>query len=248
MVEWFEDELFWIEMYPFLFSDKKFQAGEEEVDKILDLVEFKGRFGFVLDLCCGPGRHAIWMAKKGFRVTGVDRTSFLLEKAKEKAEMEEVQVEWVLEDMRIFVRPNIYDLVLNMFTSFGYFNDKREDLTVLKNIYQSLKPSGICLLEMVGKEVLARVFHPISSTNLPDGRMIVRCHDIFDEWSRIRNEWILINNGKANSFRFQHTIYSGQELKDRLFLVGFSQVKLFGDLDGGEYGPNASRLIAVGWK
>jgi len=59
------------------------------------------------------------------------------------------------------------------------------------------------------------------------------------------DEWILIKDGTAKSFRFHHTIYSGQELKDRLSQVGFQKIRLFGDLDGTEYGPDARRLIAV---
>ena len=59
------------------------------------------------------------------------------------------------------------------------------------------------------------------------------------------NEWILIKYGMAQSFMFHHAIYSGQELKDRLSRVGFQKIRLFGDLDGTEYGPDARRLIAV---
>ncbi len=119
---------------------------------------------------------------------------------------------------------------------------------MLQNIYQSLNPGGTCLLDMVGKEWLARVFQPTASEKLSDGSILVQRHEIFDEWSRIRNEWIVIKDGKAASFKFHHTIYSGQELKDRLLQVGFAKVKLFGNLDGDEYGLNASRLVAVGWK
>jgi hypothetical protein len=61
-------------------------------------------------------------------------------------------------------------------------------------------------------------------------------------------EWFLIKDRTVKSFRFHHTIYSGQELKDRLSQVGFHSIKLFGDLDGTEYGPDARRLIAVAYK
>ena len=246
MAEWFDNETFWMEMYPYLFTEQRFAAAEEQIDKIFELVGFQGKT--VLDLCCGPGRHSISLAKRGIQVTGVDRTAFFLEKAKEKAQAEKVSVEWVLEDMRNFIRQNAYDLVLNMFTSFGYFDDKQEDLKVLQHIHQSLKSGGACVLEMMGKEILARIFQPTGSDELPDGSILVQRREIFDDWSRIRNEWILLKEGKATSFKFHHTLYSGQELKDRFIQAGFSKVKLFGNLEGMEYGPGASRLIAVGWK
>jgi len=246
MEEWFENERFWVDLYPFLFPEKGFQTAVEEIEKIIALTGFKGKR--VLDLCCGPGRHTVVLAKKGYTVTAVDGTPFLLKKAQELAQAEGVSVEWVLEDMRNFIRPDSYDLVVNLFTSFGYFDEKQEDIKVLRNVYASLKSGGIFVLELMGKEILARIYGPTSAEQLPDGSRLVQCHEIFDEWTRIRNEWILIKDGKATSFKFHHTIYSGQELKDRLLGVGFSKVKLFGNLDGEEYGLPAQRLIATAVK
>ena len=136
MPEWFEDESFWNGLYPFMFSERKFEMAEDEVRGILDLASLGE--GDVLDLACGPGRHAVALAKKGFRVTGVDLSPFLLQKAMGLARAESVDVEWVRDDMRHFVRPGAFDLVVNIFTSFGYFDDKRDDLVVLRNIHQSL--------------------------------------------------------------------------------------------------------------
>ena len=246
MPEWFEDESLWIETYPFTFSEQRFAAAEEEVNKIVALVNFQGTS--VLDLCCGPGRHAVVLAKRGWAVTGVDRSKFLLQKAEERANAEGVRIEFVHEDMRNFARPAAYDLALNFFTSFGYFNDREDDIKVLRNIYASLKPAGVCLFEMISKEWLAKNLLATSSMEVPDGSLRVERHEIFDDWSRIRNEWIFIKEGRTKVFRFHHTIYSGQELKDRLYQVGFKRVKLFGDLEGNEYGVNARRLVAAAWK
>ena len=57
-----------------------------------------------------------------------------------------------------------------------------------------------------------------------------------------------MKDGRARSFIFEHTIYSGRELKDRLLICGFNQVQLFGDLQGLPYGLDAQRLIAVARK
>jgi len=246
MTEWFKDDTFWLEMYSYIFSDERLDAADDEVEKALALIHFRGKS--VLDLCCGPGRHSIALAKRGFIVTGVDSTSFLLEKAREKARTENLEIEWILEDMRTFVRPATYDLVLNMLTSFGYFENKEDDLQVLRNIYTSLKASGICLLDMVGKELIAKDFQPTISHSQPDGSTIIKRLQITDDWTRLHNEWIYLKNDKVTEFKFDQTIYSGQELKDRLFRVGFSSVKLFGNLNGEEYGLNGYRLIAVAVK
>lgn len=199
-----------------------------------------------LDLCCGPGRCSIALEQKAFTVTGVDRTKFLLDKAREKARAAKAKVEWIQMDMRGFGREDAFDLVLSMFTSFGYFDNKDEDLLVLRNVFNSLRSDGIFLIDVIGKERLAKILQPTTSETLPDGTKLIQRHEIFDDWTRIRNEWILIRKGKAKSFQFHHTIYSGQELRDRMSQTGFTGVKLYGNLDGAEYGPNAQRLIAVG--
>jgi SAM-dependent methyltransferase len=244
--EWFDNDSFWRELYPFMFPAKRIADATEHVAKALALTKPKGKSA--LDLCCGPGRCSLALATKGFSVTGVDKTRFLLGKARAKARAARLKIEWIHQDMRDFVRPGCYALVLSMFTSFGYFDDKQEDLQILQNIFTCLQPGGACLIEVLGKEHLARILQPTISTVMPDGTILVERHEIFDDWTRVRNEWILIRNGRAKCFKFHHTIYSGEELRDRLHRAGFANVTLYGNLDGDDYGPNAERLIAVARK
>ncbi len=246
MSNWFEDEEFWEKLYPFLFTDSKLEAAEVEVDSVLRLAGLDR--GDVLDLACGPGRHSVALAKRGFRVTGVDLSAFLLEKARERACAEDLDVKRVREDMRRFVRPEGFDLALSLFTSFGYFENRDDDPRVLRNIHGSLRPGGMLVMEIAGREALARRFHPTTSKELDDGRLLVERHEIVDDWTRLRNQWIVIEDGAATSFRFDVTVYSGQELKNMLFDAGFADVKLFGAYDGREYALDAERLVAVARK
>ena len=244
--EWFTDESFWRELYPFMFPDTAFAVAEEQVDRALALTGVQA--GAVLDLCCGPGRHAIPLAKRGFTVTGVDRTSFLLEKARARAATARVAVEFLLEDMRRFRRPESFDLAVNMFTSFGYFEDKADDLEVLRHVYESLKAGGVFLLDMVSKEWLAKVFQATTSTKLPAGQLLVQRHEIVDDWTGVRNEWTVLDGDRVATFTFRHRIYSGQEIKDLLMHAGFLTPQLYGALDGRPYGIDVSRLTVVSRK
>ena len=244
--EWFDDDSFWRELYPLMFPEQRIADADEQVANALALTKPPGKS--VLDLCCGPGRCSIALAKKGFSVTGVDRTKYLLDKARARARAAHIKIEWVQADMRDFVRANSFDLVLSMFTSFGYFDDRREDMTVLENMVKSLHAGGVCLIEVLGKERLAKILQPTTSTTLSDGTMVVERHEIFDDWTRVRNEWLLIRNSKVKRFKFHHTVYSGLELRERMERAGFIDVMLHGNLKGDEYGPNAERLIAIGHK
>ena len=245
-MEWFESEDFWRTLYSFMFSEERFSAAKDEVSQIIALTQCSG--GKLLDLCCGPGRHAVEFAQRGFQVTGVDASAFLLERACDHAARANVSVEWVREDMRRFVRPGAFDLACNLFTSFGYFEHEEDDLRVLSNIFQSLGSAGVLVIEVLGKERLARTWQSAICTDLPDGSVLVQRPQLRDDWSRVCSEWILIKDGRTQSFSFEHTVYSGRELKDRLRRVGFKQVILFGSLQGTPFDLNAMRLVAIARK
>lgn len=246
MPQWFEDESLWVETYPYMFSPSRIAAAEDEIEPLLRLVGKSPRT--ILDLCCGPGRFAVPLARRGFQVTGVDRTAFFLDKARERAAAEGVAIEWVQEDMRTFARPEAFDLALSMFTSFGYFDDKDEDLTVLRNIYASLRPGGVLVMDVVGKEVLASSFEPVRSRKHADGSVVIDRREVLADWTRVRMEWTIVKGDAVRIFTIDHTVYSGQELKDRLETAGFDDIELYGSIEGAPYDREAERLIAFGRK
>ncbi|MGO9256626.1 MAG: class I SAM-dependent methyltransferase [Bryobacteraceae bacterium] len=245
-MEWFENETFWSELYPHMFPPERFAVAAEQADQVVALTKCTG--GAALDLCCGPGRHAIALAQRGFAVTGVDRTASLLDRAQERAAVAGVAIEWVMEDMRRFRRPAAFDLVCNLFTSFGYFENEADDLQVLRNIHASLKDGGVLVMEMIGKERLARVWQSVMCTEQADGSLLIQRPKVVKDWCRIENEWIILRDGRAQTFRFEHAVYSGCELRDRLRASGFCEVELFGGLQGKPYDLEATRLVAVARK
>jgi len=244
--DWFADEAFWQAIEPFVFSESAQTAAVADVAAIKSLV---GRpVATVLDLCCGPGRHSVAFAKGGSRVTGVDRSPFLLGRARHYAVAAGVQVRWVQEDMRDFVEPGGFELAVNLFTSFGYFDDPAENRRVLANVHASLAPGGVFVLELMGKEIVARIYQPCSSMELPDGALLVQRRKVIDDWARVENDWSVIRDGNVQSFRFRNWIYSAVELRDLLKSAGFVKIDVFGNLEGGGYGIEANRLVAQAYK
>lgn len=247
MADWFHDEGFWERVYPVMFSPDRFEGAAAEAEQLAELAGRSG--GRLLDLCCGPGRHAIPLARLGFEVTGVDLSDFLLRKAQARADEAKAAVNWVRRDMREFAEPGAFDIVVNLATSFGYFAVQADDMRVLKNMVESLTDDGVVVLHMIGKEALAERL-PLNRqpTRERDGSMLIQRVEILDDWCRARSEWLLLRGERVERISFEHTLYSGRELRELMNWAGLSDVKLYGGLDGRPYGPGAEALVAIGRK
>jgi SAM-dependent methyltransferase len=249
MSAWFEDDTLWESLEGFLFS--QFRSHENtvrEAEQILELVH-PPQGAAVLDLCCGPGRHTLEFARRGFQVTGVDRTERYIEAARAAAIREGLRVEFVQEDMRRFHRPAAFVLVLNLFSSFGYFAEAGEDLQVLRNLHASLQPGGTVLLEMAGKEPFARDFQPrIWHRHAERDEYLLEERLVQEGWSVIENHWIWMRGPERKVFTWRIRLYSGAELRRLLSEADFSAVQLYGSLAGTPYDQTAQRLVAVATK
>jgi SAM-dependent methyltransferase len=244
MHDWFEDDEFWLAAWPFMFGEEHIQAGIEQVERILELTGCTS--GRVLDLACGPGRHSVPLAQRGFAVTAVDRSAWLLERARARAGADRVSIDWIQSDMREFVRPGSFNLALSLFTSFGYFDDPADNQRVLENVHASLAPGGCFVLDVIGKEVIARNYMPSDAREVAQAGIVVQRRRILDDWSRIEVDWLHIHEGRVRTYGFRHWLYSAQELKGMLASAGFADVRIYGGVDGSTYGPEARRLVAVG--
>ena len=239
-MQWFEDEEFWRTFYPWTFRERRFQAAPGEVEQVLALSGIHE--GAVLDVCCGPARHSILLAQKGFRVTGVDRSTFLLNKARERAAG--VEIEFVQSDVREFLRPGAFDLALNLFTSFGYFETRDEDLALLCNVRKNLKRGGVFLIDVMGRERVAAMPARVSWDESPEGEILIDRAEILPGWTKVRAHWLLIKGQRVRRFVFSLNLYSGQELAAALEKAGFTDVRIFGSLAGTPYDASATRLVA----
>ncbi|MBN2312107.1 MAG: methyltransferase domain-containing protein [Candidatus Hydrogenedentes bacterium] len=243
---WYDDDRFWHLWRKWSFTEEIREAAVSEVDQVLALVEARPGAA-VLDLCCGPGRHSIELARRGFAVTGVDRCRAYIDEAAALARAGGLDVEMVCADMRAFRREGAFDVVLNLFTAFGYFEEEEENTRVLANVFESLAPGGVFVLEVVGKEPLARNFRPRDWTE-KDGIMHLRDTRVVDAWRRIENRWIWIDGPERHEFAVSHWIYSARELSELLRAVGFGGIRVCGDLGGAPYDHEARRLVAVARK
>lgn len=242
MAAWHEENSFWHSMAPKLFSKVQMERAASEVEGCTRLAGVSPPCK-VLDLCCGPGRHSAELARKGYRVTGVDRTREYLDEAGKDFP----DIEFVEADMRDFRRTDSFSLVLNLYTSFGYFEDPADDRKVVENVYESLVPGGKFIMELMGKEVLARIFRERDWYE-EDGIIYLEERRVLDDWKWVEARWLKLDGEKMEEYTISHRLYSARELKELLTESGFGEVEIYGSLAGISYDQNAERLVAVARK
>ncbi|MCU0432665.1 MAG: methyltransferase domain-containing protein [Bacteroidia bacterium] len=98
----------------------------------------------VLDLACGKGRHSLVLHSLGLDVTGIDLSPSSIAAA---SASETERLEFFVHDMRRPFRIRYYDIVFNLFTSFGYFDSERDNRQVLESVHKGLKPGGTLVID-----------------------------------------------------------------------------------------------------
>jgi D-alanine-D-alanine ligase len=134
-----------------------------EVDFFLNLIPL-ARNAHILDVCCGQGRHALELARRGFtNIAGIDRSAFLLQEARSRAKARGLRVRFLQGDARAIPLPNeSFDAALVLGNSFGYFDRSTEDEAMLREIRRLLRAGGKLLLDVSDGNHVRQHFEPRS--------------------------------------------------------------------------------------
>ncbi len=245
-IPWYQQDEFWRTVEPILFSRQRMENAPVEVGLIEARLDIEPP-AQVLDLCCGVGRHALEFARRGYKVTGVDRTAFYIDQAAEIAKKEILDAEFVHDDMLTFRRPDAFDVAINLFTSFGYYEDPTDDVRVAGNVFHSLKSGGMLIMDLMSKEVLASKFVARDWREVDD-MIIMEERKITGNWSAVENRWIVLKGNERKELCLTLRLYSAVELSLLLTGCGFQDVGVYGDLEGNPYDDKAKRLVVVACK
>ena len=134
----------------------------------------------VLDIACGPGRHAISLAKRGFEVTAVDLSTSLLHHAHTQAQKAKTPIKFLQLDMRSLDFNAEFDLAVQLFSSFGYFDTIEEDFAVIQGARRSLRDIGYYAIDLINPLVLEKTLIPKSTRVIDDGIKVTEERQIID--------------------------------------------------------------------
>lgn len=240
MSDWFED---WFNTKEYLevYSHRNNSEAKELVRIILESVQIP-KHGSVLDLACGAGRHSVLFAQKGYDVTAVDLSHNLLHVAKETARENKVNIEFIQSDIRYFSPGKKFDLIVNLFTSFGYFDTDAENFKLFKIAGKYLNNSGYFVLDYLNRTFIENNIVKESSEKLGEGEIIQKRSIVGD---RVIKEILIKQNGSSMNYRESVRLYSDTELIEAISNEGLKIKHVFGEFNGEVFDKDNSKRIII---
>ena len=206
----------------------------------------------ILDLCCGQGRHSVALANTGLDVTGVDLSGEMLDIARSSADNACVELELIEADMRNLPHnfEKRFDIVINMFSSFGYLESEDDDQQVLYQIAKSLKPGGKLLLDLLNREWVIINNEEFDWHQHEDGRVVLerRQLDLRHSINHLTYTEILPDGTRRVMSDLYMRLYSLTELTKMLDAAGLKFERVYGGFRSEDYGVNTRRMIVIASK
>lgn len=241
MSEWYEESFG--EDYLIVYKHRDFGGARREVEKMIGWLGLPDH-AKVLDLCCGMGRHSLALADAGYEVTGVDLSEALLREA--RAQIGAERVTWIRSDMRKLPLDGGFDAVVNLFTSFGYFEEDEEHVKVLREIRRMLKPGGRFIIDFLNPSYVIAHLVP-HSTREDEGNLIDEKRRIEDGY--VKKDIILTSkaDGTPRQYHERVKLYSLDRFRNLIAEAGLELEAVHGSYMEDEYNPDtSSRMIFVG--
>ncbi|MFX1529875.1 MAG: methyltransferase domain-containing protein [Promethearchaeota archaeon] len=204
-----------------------------EVDFFSEVMNFKPEH-YILDLCCGQGRHSIELSRRGFEnIYGLDRSRYLIEKARLNAKKNGILCRFQEGDARkLPYNSDFFDSVMILGNSFGYFESINDDVQVLKEIYRVLKPWGKVLIDLTDGNYLKNNFQPRSWEWLDQNLFVCRERTLSLDAQRLISREVIthVNKGVLVDQFYAERLYSNEQISEVLKKVGFNDIKFHGTI------------------
>lgn len=226
--------------YRRVYPHRDLESARLEVAYLLE----RGVAGRVLDLACGFGRHSLALRRAGLDVVGVDYSMDLLRDAP-GIDPDGLLAGRLLrgDARRLPLAAGVFDSVVNLFSSFGYFGDEGDE-RVAAEIGRVLRPGGRAVMDLMNPARIRAGLVPESRTER-DGIVLFERRALLDGGRRVTKEVLLELPGEPpRRWREDVRMYESAELGELLGRHGLGVERVEGDFQGGGYAPDAERQIA----
>jgi SAM-dependent methyltransferase len=199
----------------------------------------------ILDVCCGAGRHSLEFARRGFNVTGFDLSDYLIKQAKEllsKTKEKNLKVKFLIKDMRNFNFNKSFDIAVNIFTSFGYFDTDDENFSLFHNVSDSLNKNGYFVFDFLNSFYLRNNLKRTSKS-------VINNHIVIQK-RRIENDFVIKDiliklDSKELKYTEKLKLYSLKDFERIFKRYNLKIYKVFGDYFGNDFDINKSSRLLI---
>ncbi len=239
--EWFA-EWFDSKYYHILYKNRNHQEAEAFLSKLISFLK-PNLSDTIIDLACGKGRHSIYLNKLGYNVTGVDLSANSINEANTFANE---NLKFEMADLRNLPYNNAFEIGLNLFTSFGYFESDEVNKEVFSQFNKILKPNGIILVDFLNA---SKIF---AQTNNVETKEIEGIQFLINK--KIENNRVIktiefSDNGNKNFYSESVQLLELRDFEKLVEQTSFKLLHVFGNYHLDPYNQELSdRLIIVAQK
>jgi SAM-dependent methyltransferase len=238
MADWFE-EWFDSPFYHILYKSRNEREAHLFIDNLIKKLAFNTLANYC-DMACGKGRHAVYLNQRGFETWGLDLSPNNIAAAKKMAND---TLHFAIHDIRKTYKPLFFDVVLNLFTSFGYFEGNVENQKAISAMAESLKPGGILILDYMNSRKAIEEFEGKYEKTVDGIR--------FNITKRIEKGFIFKqisfdNSGNAQTYEERVKLLLLDDFKTFFSAANLNLEYVFGDYSLGSYHDlKSERMIMV---
>jgi 2-polyprenyl-3-methyl-5-hydroxy-6-metoxy-1,4-benzoquinol methylase len=196
----------------------------------------------ILDLACGKGRHSYYLSKLGYNVLGADLSENNIEEAKK---LKENNLDFLVHDMRKIIPNKKFDFVFNLFTSFGYFENEKENEKVLNAIHTMLKPNGTLIIDFMNVQKVIRNLIEHEEKKLEG--IHFQIHRYFNK-SHIFKRIQFSDNNQTFDFTEKVQLIDLCNFERLFKLTGFELIETYGDFELNPFDEYSSNRLIMNIK
>lgn len=206
----------------------------------------------ILDAPCGAGRHSLQAALRGYNITGLDFSTYLLHTAQEKSmrlpnqSPRPLWVRGLLQNLPFAT--HTFDSVICMFSSFGYGETEEENLRVMNEFARVLKPGGRVLIDLMNRHFIISHLHPVF-TSLQQGLYVREERMLTDNEHRLHNRISVEDQqGNKRTYLYNPWLYNGWELALLANQAGLQAENIYGNFEEEPYETESQRAMLIARK